>query len=99
MEELEVGAACVLGGSERWAVVLMQLAAPQEPPSPPPPYSQAPLVTLSLSPLSISSSLRTLGAPPCLYSLEVQGVGPQGWVHGVWRDDFPRGFSLPGTHH
>lgn len=36
MEELEVGAAPVLGGSERWAVVLMQLAAPQEPPSPPP---------------------------------------------------------------
>lgn len=70
-----MGAAGALGSSERgrlfwhggWQHPKNQPALPQLP---------APPVTLGLASLSISPAVRTLGAPPCLYPLEGQGVGP-----------------------
>lgn len=56
-------------------------------------YSLAPLVTPSLTALSISQAVRTLGALPCLSPLKGQGVGsPRLDTHeprGLWRNDFP----------
>lgn len=66
---------------------------PALPPTAGPLHSPAPLVTLSLSPLSISQAVWTLGAPPCLSPLEGQGVGsPRRGaheLHKLWRGDFP----------
>lgn len=67
---MELGAPGALGGLEGWRVV-----RPGPSPTSGPILSPLSLATLRLASFSISLSVGTLDAPPCLSPLEVQGVG------------------------